>query len=281
DLNGDNFPELAAANSDTTFGALRNTTQPAVTNQPPTVDAGPDQSVECAGDSGAQVQLSGTASDPDNDALTYSWTDANGNVVGTSASVQLRVALGAHVFTLTVDDGNGHTAADTVQVTVGDTAPPSISVTLTPAVLWPANHRMVEIRAGLEMGDSCGAIQSVRLESITSNERDRGLGHGDRPHDIQGAHFGSDDLRFWLRAERAHHGRGRVYTVRYSATDIAGNTSTAEVLVRVPRSQRRHHDDDDCKKHRRDHCRDHDDDHDRDRDDKDHRHRDKRSGHRR
>ncbi|MGH9816318.1 MAG: FG-GAP-like repeat-containing protein, partial [Candidatus Acidiferrales bacterium] len=269
DLNGDNFPELAAANSAATFAVLKNTTEPALTNQPPTVDAGSDQSVECAGPSGAQVQLSGMASDPDNDALTYSWTDANGNVVGTSASVQLQVALGAHIFTLGVDDGNGHTASDTVQVTVGDTAPPSIIVTLTPAVLWPANHRMVEIRARLELADSCGALQSVRLESITSNEPDRGLGHGDRPHDIQGAHFGGDDLRFWLRAERAHHGRGRVYTVRYTATDTAGNTATAEAVVRVPR--RGHHgrdDDDDCKDRRHRHRRDRDD-HDRDRDDHD------------
>lgn len=275
DLNGDNFPELAAANSATTFAALKNITQPAVTNQPPTVDAGPDQSVECAGPGGAQVQLSGTASDPDNDALTYSWTDTNGNVVGTSASVQLQVALGAHTFTLTVDDGNGHTASDTAQVTVGDTAPPSIIVALTPAVLWPANHRMVEVRARLELNDSCGVLQSVRLESIASNEADRSLGHGDRPHDIQGAHFGGDDLRFWLRAERARHGRGRVYTVRYSATDAAGNTTTAEALVRVPRGHRRHDDDGDWNDRHRGR-RDREDD-DRDRDDKGHRHRDNRS----
>ncbi|NDF35007.1 MAG: hypothetical protein EB154_03935 [Nitrosopumilaceae archaeon] len=46
-------------------------------NQPPTADAGPDQSVE----KGDEVTLDGSGTDPDGDALTYRWTQIDGPIV--------------------------------------------------------------------------------------------------------------------------------------------------------------------------------------------------------
>ena len=77
------------------------------------------------------------------------------------------------------------------------------------------------------VADTCDSNPVVRLVSITSNEPDNGLGDGDKPNDIQGATFGSDDRKFELRSERSGTGLGRVYTITYSATDASGNTPCA------------------------------------------------------
>jgi len=71
------------------------------------------------------VRLDGSASsDPDGDALTYAWTDENGNPVGTAtAIIYVSVPLGTHTFTLTVKDPSGLTSSVTTHVMVNDQAP--------------------------------------------------------------------------------------------------------------------------------------------------------------
>jgi hypothetical protein len=98
----------------------------------PVADAGADQTVEQTGTL-TDVTLDGSASsDPDGDALTYTWTGdgLSGSVSGASPTVQL--PAGSHTLTLTVSDGE-LTATDTVQVTVQDTINPTIAGSRTPA----------------------------------------------------------------------------------------------------------------------------------------------------
>lgn len=199
-------------------------------NRPPSADAGADQIVECASPSGTAVTLSGAASsDPDGDTLSYEWRDAANAVRGTTAMVNLTLPTGVHVFTLTVSDGKGGTASDSVRVTVRDTIAPSISLTLSPNVLWPANNKMVLITAAITVADAC-STPSVTLESIVSNET---TGAGD----IADAAFGTDDRSFSLRATRLGQGTGRTYTVTYRASDTAANSATAAAAVVVPHNQ--------------------------------------------
>src|SRR5205823_3988684 len=76
-----------------------------VTNHPPVADAGRDQTVNATGPGGTSVQLDGSkSSDPDKDVLSSVWKDQAGNVVGTTAVVQMTVQVGVHTFTLTVTD---------------------------------------------------------------------------------------------------------------------------------------------------------------------------------
>ena len=91
----------------------------AITNHPPVAVAGPDQTIQASDQNGASVQLDGSkSSDPDGDTLTYAWTDASGNTVGTTAVVQLTLLPGTYTFTLTVTDPGKLNSSATTHVTV-------------------------------------------------------------------------------------------------------------------------------------------------------------------
>ncbi|MFW6198846.1 MAG: choice-of-anchor X domain-containing protein, partial [Acidobacteriota bacterium] len=125
-------------------------------------------------------------------------------------------------------------AADQFEGFAVDTTPPEIDVTLEPNVLWPPDHRLVEVTATVNVSDDIDPDPAVELLSIVSSEDDDGLGDGHTTDDVQGAAFGSDDRTFLLRAERSGLGSDRVYTVTYRARDAAGNTATASATVIVP-----------------------------------------------
>ena len=204
-----------------------------IINLPPSADAGPDQTVECSNPNGTLVTLDGSGStDPNGDPLTFTWDWPDGTMMG--EIMQTYLPVGTHSFALTVDDGRGKTDTDTVDITVMDTTPPSLSVSLSPDVLWPPNHKLVSIAASIQVSDTCDESPNVELVSITSNEADNGAGDGNTSDDIQEASFGTDDRTFLLRAERAGKGSGRIYTVTYGATDASGNIAkeaTAEATV--------------------------------------------------
>ena len=88
-------------------------------NEAPEVDAGPDQ-VRIR--SGTTVTLSGSASDPEGDALTYAWTQTSGESVKLSASDALSTTFEAPsgaaelVFMLRATDGGGLYGEDDVAV---------------------------------------------------------------------------------------------------------------------------------------------------------------------
>lgn len=103
-------------------------------NEGPVANAGPDQTVEDK----VVVMLDATAStDPDGDALTYSWTQTSGPhvVLGEYLEGWAKATLTAPTvpggttltFELTVSDGE-KSAKDTVSVTVNDVTAPTASV---------------------------------------------------------------------------------------------------------------------------------------------------------
>lgn len=111
-----------------------------------------------------------------------------------------------------------------------DTEPPTISsVTASPSVLWPANHKMVPVTVAVVASDNTG-VASCRIISVTSSEPDSGLGDGDTAGDIQI----TGDLTLLLRAERSGKGEGRTYTIVVECKDEMGNAATATTTVTVP-----------------------------------------------
>jgi hypothetical protein len=120
-----------------------------------------------------------------------------------------------------------------VTITGGDMEPPTISsVTASPNVLWPANHKMVPVTVTVVAFDNT-EVTSCRILSVTSSEPDNGLGDGDTAFDIQT----TGDLSLLLRAERSGKGNGRTYTITVKCQDEVGNASTGTVTVTVPRDQ--------------------------------------------
>jgi hypothetical protein len=223
-------------------GGLSSTAKTVITvqavNHPPVAVASADQTLECTRQ-GMRVMLDGSkSSDPDGDALSFVWKDEAGNVVGTTAVVQVTPAMGTHTFTLAVTDAGGLSSTATTHVTVRDKTAPSLTVTLSPNALWPPNHRLVQISATVDASDSCDPNPAVALVSITSNEPDDGLGDGDQPNDIQAVGggsipFGTNVRSFLLRAERSGMDTGRIYIVTYMVQDASGNQSFATAQVTV------------------------------------------------
>lgn len=110
-----------------------------------------------------------------------------------------------------------------------DNTPPSLSVSVTPSVLFPPNHQMVEITPTITVSDDRDPDPRVDLVSITSNEGDDVRGDGNTSQDIL-----IDGTRIFLRAERSGLEEGRIYTITWQARDDSGNVSTATATVTVP-----------------------------------------------
>lgn len=115
-----------------------------------------------------------------------------------------------------------------------DTIAPTLQLTVNKATIHQPNHQMVQIQVTQQTNGTDAGIASIVLASITSNEPDNGLGDGDSVNDIQDAVLGTNDTSFSLRAERSGNGNGRIYTITYTITDLAGNATNASVQVVVP-----------------------------------------------
>jgi len=103
-----------------------------------------------------------------------------------------------------------------------------LTVSGSPNVLWPPNHKLVGIAANIVAADVCDTRPAVALVSITTDEPE----HSDM--DIQGAAIGTDDRFFQLRAERTGSTGGRVYTATFQAVDQAGNATRTSAQILVP-----------------------------------------------
>lgn len=100
---------------------------PPPANRPPTVKA---QCNPCSVEVGKSSTVTADAQDPDGDTLTYRWTAPNGTLANPAERSTLWTAPGQEgtvPVTVTVNDGKGGTASDTVNIQV--TRPPVRSYT--------------------------------------------------------------------------------------------------------------------------------------------------------
>ena len=132
-------------------------------NQPPTADAGADQTVE----KGDEVTLDGSGTDPDGDALTYRWSQIDGPTIElddpTSQTPSFDTSgvsrsTGIFRFQLTVFDGFGGAAKDTVIVKMTAGKPSLITAAAGPDQI-------------VDEGDT------VQLEGVCEDKLDRDLSY--------------------------------------------------------------------------------------------------------
>jgi hypothetical protein len=93
-------------------------------NRPPVISCAPERNPIIAGE---RVAINSTASDPDGDPITYSYSASGGQVSGNGPVAQFDstgLSAGSYTVTGTADDGQGGRATCTATVDVQQPAPP-------------------------------------------------------------------------------------------------------------------------------------------------------------
>jgi hypothetical protein len=89
---------------------------------------------------------------------------------------------------------------------------------------------LVSVTVIVSVTDSGSGPNGYKLVSITSNE-------GNIAAEQQVFVIGTASNNGKLLADRDSKGTGRVYALTYRGSDVAGNTATCAVKVRVPHHQ--------------------------------------------
>ena len=205
-----------------------------ILNQPPTADAGPEQTVECATAAVTNVVLDAKgSSDLDSNLALFTWLRGTrgGPVVGFDEVSKVEQSLGTQSYVLRVIDAFGQTDEDTTQVDVVDTTPPVVSCSVVTPVLNQTNHKLVKVGLMSSAVDQCEGVLPVTV-NVFADEDDDGTGDGNSSPDAKDIAVGS----LQLRAERKGNGDGRVYLIIPEATDNSGNRGFGCCTVSVPHS---------------------------------------------
>ena len=196
----------------------------------------------------APVLLGGQVSDFDGDVIIYQWLEGaavlyNGVIGATyeGAPVDLpfyeksNFSLGTHEVTLRVDDGVNPPVSNKISIKIIDTTAPTLSPIPNKTILWPPNHKMVNVAIETLAGDNTGGPVTLSAQ-VLSNEPQDGLGDGDTSPDwtVPVINQATGIITLQLRAERSGAGDGRVYTIRITAADASNNTNTADAKIYVP-----------------------------------------------
>ena len=189
DLNRDGATDLIAS-----YGAILFNV-PAVANRAPSVNAGPDTVLL----NDNVVVLRPAASDPDEDMLTYEIRDELGHLVATYPNACYQsLHEEDNRFTVTVNDGHGHTASDSVVYTRVSTQ--------NGAGQFATGNDIG--RVGASGGD---AVRPLDQRVYRARQRQRHLGHGRRAplrvDAVVGGLPGHDARRLGAERERVDQGR--------------------------------------------------------------------------
>ena len=190
----------------------------------PTLNVPADLVLEATGPNGAVANFAATA------------TDLIGTLLPITYSIQpgSTFPIGTTQVSVSATDIYGTKVTGNFKITVQDTTPPTIvSLTASPNILRPPNHRMVAVNVTAVVTDLVDASPFTHIIAVESNEPVNGTDDGNTAPDWQI----TGDLTLNLRAERSGIGTGRIYTITVESVDDFGNASTGTVTVAVPLNQ--------------------------------------------
>jgi outer membrane protein OmpA-like peptidoglycan-associated protein len=147
--------------------------KPPPVNHPPTVSCTADKTAVYL-DSGDMVTVSCTASDPDDDPLTYTWSSTCGKVDGNGPQVRwlsAGVPLGSCTILAKVDDGRGGSASSSVPVRVEPkpNRPPTITCSADRSSVFAGEKVHITTNASDPDGDPLTYIWRASAGQIAGN----------------------------------------------------------------------------------------------------------------
>jgi hypothetical protein len=200
------------------------TTPPAtftiVDTTPPAIICPQDVTLECPADTSVEANGSATAGDTCGTVTIIhsdQWQPSCGNA-------------GILARTWTATDQCGNSSSHVQTITVVDTIPPQFQFSVSPTLLWPPSHKMVEITPSWTVSDKCDTEPQVSLVGIVMSEDDNTIGDGHTTGDIE---IG-DGGEIYVRSERSGVNSGRIYTITYQAVDDCGNVTLRSAAVSIP-----------------------------------------------
>lgn len=205
----------------------------------PKIDSLTDpQTLECTGYNGTNASVEVRVSDSKGHPLVVQWI-VNNQVKQTDHIPASKPATaGRSTYTamfsdgrteilVVVNDGESDPVAQWTSVTIHDTTAPVIrSLSVSPSVLSPPNHKMVPVTVSVTASDICDPSPRSKIVAVTTNEP------GPGQYQITG------DLTLNLQSERNGGGNARIYTVGVQAMDASGNSTTKNVIVAVSKGNK-------------------------------------------
>ena len=207
------------------FTSVAATQVTVVDTSPPAIMPPSDVVVECSAPAGQPVAI-GTATVAD-------VCDPSPSL---SNDAPADYQVGTTVVHYASEDASGNVSAATQNVTVVDTIPPTLNLSVTPGVIWPPNGAFIPITVTATASSVCSVTVPITLISATATEP--GGKKPVPPGSIVGADIGTADFSFLVEADRSGTApEGRFYTFTYDAVDAHGLHTVKSVVVNVPHNQ--------------------------------------------
>jgi hypothetical protein len=140
---------------------------------------------------------------------------------------------GTYTVTYTASDLSGNVATAMRTVNLVDTKAPLLISFVNDHLLWPADHKLVNVGLHVKVKDACDSNPALTVTVYSDEDDVDAQASGDQSPDA--ADLGEGILR--LRAERNAKRNGRVYLIVVKATDQSGNTSYFYNTAVVPKAK--------------------------------------------
>jgi len=165
------------------------------------------------------LQVTCTASDPDDDELSYEWSTTGGNVSGTGAAVNWTAPeeVGTYNITVVVTDGHGREDTRSIYLSAATGTPPTIE-----DLIVTAEHQYLKKTT---TGYKVGKTKEYDIECIASNTS------GELVYEWScdgGAISGEGSMITWTAPDASIE-----VTVTVVVTDVADNSVSKSIILNV------------------------------------------------